>query len=569
MANADWLKKYPQESLVVRAYSYALKAHKNSWRESGEPYINHSLAVAEAVEKWRLDETAVAAAFLHDVIEDENYSLNDIQKEFGKETAFLVDGLTKLKNIVYPQDEVKNKAENLRKLVISFCNDLRVLLIKLADRYHNMTTLKALPPLRQIRFAQETLEIYAPLAYRLGMQKLSGELEDLAFPYVYPKEYRWLINNIKELYEEREIYAERVKPVVKQKLIEHGIKPLIIDSRAKRYYSLYRKLLRLDMDFDKIYDLVALRIIVKNIEECYVALGIIHQLWPPLPGRIKDYIARPKPNGYRSLHTTVFCLENKITEIQIRTEEMHRENELGIAAHWAYSHLKHQKDYLGKWHKMIDHKELQWVEQLREWQKHFSGSEEYIRSLKVDFFKDRIFVLTPKNDVIDLPAGATPVDFAYRIHSEIGDQCVGAKVNGKIVPLDYKLNSGDIVEILTQKGKQPSQEWLRFIKTSIAKKHIQHFLRQKDKKLKKQTEQPHLELKIINRDRPGYLKDVTNVFGRMKINVLYFNSITDPRGVFSTVTVKCPVLDKTKLEKMMVRLKEINGTKEIKYTLKR
>lgn len=557
------------ENTVSKARQFAQEAHKDTKRESGDPYISHSIAVAQLVQEWGLDDASVAAALLHDVVEDENYSLADIQKEFGEEIAFLVDGLTKLKNIPYPQNQAEVEAENFRKLVVSFCKDLRVLLIKLADRYHNMKTLKALSPVRQKRFAWETMEIYAPLAYRLGMQKLSGELEDLAFPYVLPKEYRWLTENVKEQYEERAAYAERVKPIVAQKLKEHGVTPLAVDSRAKRYYSLYRKLLRNDMDLGKIYDLVALRIIVGTVEDCYAALGIIHQNWPPLPSRFKDYISRPKPNGYRSLHTTVFCLDNKITEIQIRTEEMHREDELGIAAHWAYTHLKHEKDYLDKWKAAVNKKDLQWVEQLREWQEHFSGSEEYLQALKVDFFKERIFLMTPKNEVIDLPVGSTPVDFAYRIHSEIGDQCVGAKVNGRIVPLDYQLASGDVVEILTQKGKKPSEEWLRFVKTSSARDHVHRALRQKTRKFVGKTESPHWEIKIINQDRPGYLKDVTKVFGKMKINILYLNSVTDHRGALATVTVKCEGVDKSKLEKLIVQLKAIGGTKEIRTTFKR
>ncbi len=569
MTNARWLKIYPPESIVIKAYNFTKEAHQDTKRESGKPYITHSLAVAQTVHEWGFDELSVAAALLHDVVEDEYYSHTDIEQKFGEEIAFLVDGLTKLKSIEYPKSPTDLQTENFRKFVIACSKDLRVVLIKLADRFHNMKTLGVLPPARQKKIAWETMEIYAPLAYRLGMQKLSGELEDITFSYLYPDEYRWLMENVRERYEEREVYAARVKPIIEKKLKEHNINPVVVDSRAKRYYSLYKKLQRYDMNLENIYDLVALRIILKTVEECYIVLGIIHQEWSPVPGRFKDYIARPKPNGYQSLHTTVFCLDNKITEIQIRTQEMHQENELGIAAHWTYSQLKHDKEYFKKWRSMTNRKELQWVEQLREWQKHFSGSEEYLQSLKVDFFKERIFILTPKNEVIDLPAGATPIDFAYRIHGEIGDQCVGAKVNGKIAPLDYELRSGDVVEILTQKGKKPSGEWLRFIKTSIAKSRIQRVLREKDRKLKKQTEQPRLELKIINQDRPGYLKNITNIFGKMKINILYLNSAADPRGALSTLTIRCDVLDKTKFEKLLVRLKGITATKEIRYKFNR
>lgn len=463
--NSRWLQEYSQKGLVRKAYDFAKEAHKDKKRESGEPYFSHCAAVAETVSEWELDEESVAAALLHDIIEDTGYTLRDVEKRFDKEVAFLVNGLTKLKRVQYPEE--KSNVETLRKFIISFSRDLRVVIIKLADRRHNMQTLEFLPTERQERIAWETKEIYAPLAYRLGMQGLSGELEDLAFPYLYPEEYKWLLENVKERYEEREKYAEKIKPIVKKALEKNGIRPIAVDSRAKRYSSLYKKLQRYDMDLEKIYDLVALRIVTKNVEDCYGALGVIHKMWPPLPGRIKDYIARPKPNGYRSLHTTVFAPDNTITEFQINTEEMHEENQFGIAAHWAYEQIKNSKRHKN-WKGVQNRKELLWVEQLRNWQKHISDKE-LIDTLAVDFFKDRIYVITPHNDVIDLPAGATPVDFAYRIHSEVGNQCVGAKINGKIVPLDYELHSGDVVEIMTQRGKKPSEDWLRFIKTSLAK----------------------------------------------------------------------------------------------------
>lgn len=562
-----WLEQYPPQSIVRKAFEFAQKAHKNTKRLNDEPYINHCLSVAQSVHEWKLDEASIAAALLHDIVEDTHFTAADIEKEFGKEIASLVEGLTKLKKLRYSQSSAQ--AENLRKLVIAFSKDLRVILIKLVDRRHNMQTLKALSPRRQKRIAWETAEIYAPLAYRLGMHKLSGELEDLSFPYLHPKEYKWLISTVEEQYAERDAYAKKVKPILEATLKKHGIEPLTIDYRAKRYFSLYKKLLRYEMDLGKIYDLVALRIIVKNVEECYAVLGIIHQIWPPLPGRIVDYIARPKPNGYRSLHTTVFCVDNKITEIQIRTKEMHEENELGIAAHWAYRQLKHDKDYLKKWQSVADNKELLWVRQLQEWQKHFSNSEEFLKSLKVDFFKDRIFAMTPKNEVIDLPVGATPVDFAYHIHTEIGDQCVGAKVNDKIVAVDYQLQSGDVVEIITQKGKKPSDSWLQFTKTSTARGHIRTAIRSKDKKLRKKSEQPHMEFKIINRDRPGYLKEVTSIFAKLKININHLNSQIDSRKTFSTVIAKCDILEKTKIEKLLVRIKGVSSTQEVSYKFKR
>jgi GTP pyrophosphokinase len=565
ISSTDWLKNYPAEGLVNKAYQFAAEAHKDTKRKSGEPYINHCLAVAEAVHNWRLDEASVAAALLHDVVEDTNYPLKTIEKNFGEEVAFLVNGLTKLDTIKYPAKDPQ--VENLRKLIVSFSRDLRVVIIKLADRWHNMLTLNALPEDDQKRIALETNDIYAPLAYRLGMQQLSGELRDLAFPYLQPEEYKWLIKEVKEEYKTRQEYAEnKVKPIVAKALEEHNIKPVAIDSRAKRYSSLYQKLLRYDMDLEKIYDLVALRIIVNTVEECYATLGIIHKLWPPLPGRIKDYIARPKPNGYKSLHTTVFCVDNKITEFQIRTKEMHEEAELGIAAHWAYEQLKEVGKHKN-WAGVKSRGELIWVEQLRNWQKSFTNQKEFIESLKIDFFKDRIFVITPHNDVIDLPAGATPIDFAYRIHSEIGSSAVGAKVNGKFVPLDYKLASGDVVEILTQKGKKPSPDWLRFVKTSLARSQIKNALREKQKTLSNKTTESYLEFKIINQDRPGFLKDVTKAYGDLKINITYLNSVTDKRGALSTVTIRTKALPKSQLEQILVRLKKIQGTKELNYKL--
>lgn len=556
------MEKIPKENVVRKAYEFALTAHEGAKRLDDEPYISHSLEVAKSVSDWNLGEVAIAAALLHDVVEDTSYTLKDIEKNFGPEIAFLVNGLTKLKFINYPEN---SDAESLRKFIISFAQDLRILLIKLADRLHNMKTLGALPPDRQKKMAWETAEIYAPLAYRLGMQKLSGELEDMAFPYAQPDEYKWLMKEVKEDYAERQAYAQKVVPMVVKTLKEHKIEPVSVDSRAKRYFSLYKKLLRYDMDLEKVTDLVALRIIVRTIEECYAALGVIHQMWAPFPNRFKDYIARPKPNGYRSLHTTVFALDNKILEIQIRTKEMHESDEYGIAAHWAYQQIKSSTTKRKDWIGVKDKKELLWVEQLRNWQDISGNEKDFLETLKVDFFKDRIFVLTPHNDIIDLPAGATPVDFAYRIHSDIGDQCVGAKVNGKIMPLDYELQSRDVVEIITQKNKKPSEDWLRFVKTGLAKKQIKGSLNVGKKNLKKKLIAPHLELRIVNNDRPGYLKEVTAVFGKMRINITYLQSQTDHRLKFSTVIVRCDVISDEKIQKLLVRIKKLPGTKEVNY----
>ncbi len=560
------LNHYSAGSIVHKAYEFAKNAHKDGMRENGDPYFTHCIEVAETVHEWHLDEASIAAALLHDTIEDTSVTFVDLEKKFGKEICFLVDGLTKLKVIKYPEDAESQEVENLRKFVISFSKDLRVVIIKLADRLHNMRTLKFLPKERQEKIAWETAEIYAPLAYRLGMQKLSGELEDLSFPYIHSEEYRWLVESVSDSYTDRLKYVKRVQPALLRALSEHNIRPLRVDSRAKRYYSLYKKLVRYGMDFEKIYDLVALRIIVKTVEECYSVLGVIHQMWQPFPSQFDDYIARPKPNGYRSLHTTVFCIDNKIIEIQIRTQEMHEEAEMGIAAHWAYQQARVKKGYTQRnWKGVANRSELLWVEQLRNWQENFPDKEKFIQSLKVDFFKERIFVVTPDNEIIDLPRGAPPVDFAYRIHSEIGDECVGAKVNKKIVPLDQELHSGEMVEIVTHKGKKPTEDWLRFVKTEQARGHIRSALRMKTRALRGRIATSYTEFKIANQDRPGYLKDVCAAFGELKINITYLQSQTDPRRTFSGVIVRSEVLTPPRIEKVLVKLKKIPGTREITF----
>jgi GTP pyrophosphokinase len=567
--NDLWVKEL-NSPIVEKAYAFAKEAYKGLKRKSGEDFITHPLAVAEIVYNWKLDENSIAAALLHDVVEDTSYTFKDLSKNFNEDIVFLVKGLTKLKTIHY--DENKD-AENLRKFIVYFSQDIRVLLIKIADRLHNMKTLNFISDKeKQKRIALETLEIYAPLAYRLGMQKISGELEDLAFPYVYPEEYKWLMEELKnDNFEERQKYAEILIPKVEKALKEHNIYPLSINARAKHYYSLYRKLLRYDMDLSKIYDLVALRVIVKTVEECYLVLGVIHNMWQPILGKIKDYIARPKSNGYKSLHTTVITDEGRIIEIQIRTEEMHRENELGIAAHWAYSQIKSSKDIKEKWQGVKSKKDLLWVNQLRDWMEEFTSSsnqKEFIEAIKNDFLKDRIFVFTPENDIIDLPYGSTPVDFAYRIHSQIGDNCVGAKVNGKLVPLDYKLNLGDTVEILTQKGKKPSEDWLQFVKTESAKKYIKKALRAKNQNLikKEKEDLPKFwEIKIVNIDRPGYLKDITEIFAFHKINIFYLKSEKDKNSLLSVIYIRVKYFPLKTLEPIIVKIKRVKDTKEISY----
>lgn len=491
------LQKVSNPKLVERAFYFAKEAHQGQKRLSGEDYIVHPISAAYTLFEMGLDSSTIAAALLHDVVDDTPRTLEDIEREFGKEIAFLVNGVSKLgqlrlpkKNINIPPADIKlekpidPEIENLRKMFFAMAEDLRVILIKLADRLHNMKTLKALPPQRQQRIALETMEIYAPIAERLGMGELKGQLEDLAFPYLYPKEYNWLIENVKEHYEKRKEYLKKIEPIVSQILQEENITVLSIDSRAKHYWSLYKKLLKNDMDIEKIYDLVAMRILVPDVSSCYTVLGIIHKHWKPLPWKINDYIAIPKPNGYRSLHTTCFCIDGKLTEFQIKTPEMHAENEYGICAHWAYKQGINPKTLRRK---------FAWVSQLREWQKKIHREEEFWEGLKIDFFKDRIFVLTPKGDVIDLPEGSTPVDFAYAVHTDIGNKCAGAKVNGKLVQLSYQLRSGEVVEIITDKNKTPSRDWLEFVKTHTAKARIKEWL-------KKQSEPENFKrgLRLLN-----------------------------------------------------------------------
>ena len=562
MANLKIENLLKDNEFLKKAYEFSKRAHTGQRRKSGDPHFNHSLAAAELVFEWGLDQVSIAAALLHDVVEDTDCPLEKIKDDFGDEVAFIVGGVTKLGKIKYRG--IERQVENLRRMILALSQDIRVIIVKLADRLHNMRTLKALPPQKQKRIALETMEIYAPIAYRLGMQRVSGELEDLSFPYIYPREYRWLVEHTKEKYEEREKYLERVKPVAMEALKKSGIEVLAADSRAKRYASLYKKLLRYDMDIDKIYDLVALRIVVKSVEDCYAALGVVHNIWPPLPNRIKDYIALPKPNGYRSLHTTVFCLDNKITEIQIRTEEMHEEAETGIAAHWIYEQVKNLKDYLERKSPIADKKELYWVQQLRNWQKEFTNPEEFLESLKIDFFKDRIFAITPKGEVIDLPSGVTPVDFAYQIHTEVGNSCVGARVNGKIVSLDYELRSSDIVEILTQKNKKPSESWLAFVKTTHAKNHIRAALKTKPAGLTVK-EPKGSELRITVEDKPGLISEITAIISRSHVNILAVNTITNSR--FPNFRIKCDVVNKEKIEKLIIKLKKIKEIKEISYAL--
>ncbi len=544
------------EELIRHAFAFAKNAHKDQKRKSGEEYFSHVFETAKQLARWRLDAASIAAGLLHDSIEDCGITRETLEKEFGEETAALVDGVTKLGALKYREEDAN--IESLRKMILAISKDLRVVFVKLADRLHNMKTLSFIPPAKQRRIALETNEIYAPIADRLGMQSVAGELEDLAFPYIHPEAYQWLKNNVRESYDERQRYLKKIEPIVREHLRKAGVTPVSIDYRAKRFFSLYKKLLRYDMNLEQIYDLIAMRIIVSTIDECYLVLGAIHQLWPPMPGKIKDYIALPKPNGYQSLHTTVFCVDNRPTEFQIRTQEMHEHAENGSAAHWFYESKKHSDKERSR--AIADSKEVIWVQQLKEWQNQFPGSQEFIEALKVDFFSDRVFVLTPKGKVIDLPTGATPVDFAYKVHTDVGDTCVGAKVNNKIVPLDFQLQSGDIVQILTQKGKHPSEDWMRFVKTNEAKKKIKASVHKKEPRARK------TEYRIVTAKRIGAVKDILAIFARNKIAISNLRTI-DEQSPFPVVKVTADIATKERAEEITLKIRKVEGVREVGYKI--
>jgi len=456
--------------VIKKAYEFAAIAHAGQKRLSGDDYIQHTLATALRLAIMEMDMPTIAAGMLHDVPENTNYTLADIKNEFSKEIAKLVEGVTKVSTLKYRG--VERYAENLRKMLLAMTEDIRTIIIKFADRIHNLETLKYNRPDKIKRIAQETLEIYAPIANRLSMGEIKGQLEDLAFPYVYPTEYEW----VKQLAENRlkieKKYINKVIKIIQKELVENEIPSVSIHGRIKHMYSLYKKLLEKDRDINKVYDLIAIRVITKDVADCYKVLGLIHRKWVPLKGRIKDYIAQPKPNGYRSIHTTVFAERGKIVEFQIRDQEMHEIAEFGIAAHWHYDERG------GK----LSQDKTAWLKQLMEIQKNIADNTEYLSKVKLDIFQNRIFVFTPNGDVIDLPEKATPIDFAYHIHTNIGDQCIGAIVNENMVPLNSELRSGDVVEILVNKNrKKPNEDWLQFVKTDQAREKIRQSLKKSAK----------------------------------------------------------------------------------------
>ena len=558
MVNLDLLKT--TSPLLTKAYDFAKRAHEGQIKY-GRPKIDHCVATAQNLSDWGFDDTTIAAGFLHDVVEDTKINLSEIKKEFGDDIKNLVDSVTRIKAIKY--DVETAEAETLMKMFLAMTKDLRSVLIKLASRKDNLSALNNLSKDERMKIAKETIDIHAPLAYKLGMYKLSGELEDIAFAELYQSEYKWLLENVKERYDEREKYLLQIKPLVEELLKEGKINDFKIYFRAKRYASLWKKLLRYEMDLDKVYDLIAFRIVVNTIEDCYAVPGIIHKIWPPLPGRIKDYIALPKSNGYQSIHTTVLCDDQKAVEFQIKTKEMHEKAENGIAAQWAYEKSKESKDYIKRNSVLANEKDISFINQLRGWQKGMLEPEELVNSLKVNLFEDRVFAITPQGAVIDLPRGATPIDFAYKIHESVGNECVGAKVNGKIVPLDYKIRSEDIVEIIRQKNKKPSAPWLNFVVTQNAKNHIRKAMKGTlDLLMKHSPKKIEFRVTVIN--RIGIFKEISGVISRSHINITDINSANQSEK-WGILKMKCELEDKEKAEKIIEKIKRIKGVKAADY----
>lgn len=532
------LPKKFDKKLIHEAFSFADRAHKGQKRKNGDPYIIHPLSVARILLELGMDDKMAAAGLLHDVIEDTKETEETIAEKFGPDIAKMVVSVTNLGRVDFsaystPEEaekaEIEQKNKNLRQLFLSMADDVRVVIIKLADRLHNMRTLKALPKEDQVRIARESLNIFSPLALRLGMGEIKGQLEDLAFPIAYPEEYKLLKKEANRRYKAADRYVLRAERAIEDKLKEEGVRAKI-EGRSKHIYSLYKKITRpeIDWDFDKIYDLVALRIITKDVVDCYRILGIIHGIFRPLPNYIRDYIAAPKPNGYRSIHTSVFGPDAKIIEIQIRTEAMHEEAEFGVASHIHYTQVKesgatHTELKEGRY--FAKESQTDFLKQIKKWQEGEIEGEDFMKGLRGEFLDDRIYVFSPNGDIYDLPQNATPVDFAYEVHSKVGDACTGAKVNGRIVPLDYPLSTRDVIQVISQKKTAPKRGWLDFVKTAKAKQHIRSYFRKFDfdKNLLDGKEIIAEELEILGVD----LAKITEADLKRAVSETHFKSIDD------------------------------------------
>jgi GTP diphosphokinase / guanosine-3',5'-bis(diphosphate) 3'-diphosphatase len=505
--------------LLRRAYVFSAFEHKGQVRHSGEPYLVHPLEVADQLADMKLDVVAIAAGLLHDIVEDTHTPIERIREAFGEDVAHVVEGVTKLGAISFSSSE-ERQAENFRKMLLAMVDDIRVILVKLADRLHNMRTLDHLPEERRLKIAQETRDIYAPIANRLGMSKIKNELEELAFKYLESKAYETLRARVEARRRVTEGMIEELKTTITAKLAEAQVPIMQIDGRIKRLFSIHQKLKRQKIDLDQVYDMVALRIVTHSVKDCYAALGIIHQTWSPVPGRIKDFIAMPRPNGYQSLHTSVVSDRGFPFEVQIRTADMHRTAEEGIAAHWKY---KEGRVGAGR-----DEQYFLWLRQLLEWQQEVRDPQEFLQNLKIELYPEEVYIFTPKGEVKSLPRDATPVDFAYSIHTDVGHQCVGARVNGKMVPLRARLRNGDIIEILTSAGHKPSRDWLNFAVTSRARNKIRHFIHAEEKERSVELgrkmfdkEARRFGLNVKSLTEPATLGRVLSEYGMGKVDELF------------------------------------------------
>ena len=531
--------------LITKAYNFALMHHGDQKRKSGEPYIIHPIQVAYTLSKMELDDATICAALLHDVVEDTEVTHEDLVKEFGEEIAEMVDGVTKLGKLNYTSLK-EQQVEDYRKMFLAMGKDIRVILIKLADRLHNMRTLKHLTRERQIANAQETMDLYAPLANRLGMYSLKLELEDLSFKYLYPEDYREIVEGLDQKREERLGFIDKVMAEIKKELKSQKIEAQIT-GRAKHLYSIYRKMKRDNKTLDQIYDLFALRILVNSVKDCYAALGVVHDLYNPMPGRFKDYISVPKPNMYQSLHTTLIGPKGTPFEVQIRTWDMHRIAEFGIAAHWAYKEAGKNK----KANVKVEDDKLAWLRETLEWQKEMQDPEEFLNTLKTELFEDEVYVLTPKGDIKVLPRGSTPIDFAYSIHAQVGHKMTGCKINSKMMPIITKLKSGDIVDIITsENAKGPSRDWLKFIKSTTAKNRIQQWFKkeQREENIVKGRELVEKEVKRIGMSFTELYKQeyVQVALDRYKYNTIDDMYAAVGFGAISAVKVIAKMLEEYK-----------------------